>query len=196
MERSKRFAGQRERALYSNGKMSVKCEIWKDIPKYEGLYQVSNLGRVKSIPHIIKANKDGGTRITEERIKSTNVGWHGYVWVSLSKKGKCKTYSVHRIVARVFIKNPSGLKYVNHKDGNKKNNHVNNLEWCTAHENQIHASEMGLIPQSKKVICIETGEIYKSSGEAERKTGICGRNIRSACSGKYKTAGGYRWKWV
>ena len=177
-------------------KMSVKCEIWKDIPNYEGLYKVSNLGRIKSVPHIIKANKYGGTRITKEYIKKTNVGWHGYVWVSLSKNGKGKTHSVHSIVARAFINNSSGLKYINHIDGNKQNNNVNNLEWCTAHENQMHASAIGLITQSKKVICVETGEIYQSSGEAERKTGICGRNIRSACSGKYKTAGGYRWKWV
>lgn len=171
-------------------------EIWKDITGYEGLYQVSTFGRVKSIPHLIRANISGGKRITEEYIKNTTVGWHGYVWVVLCKNGKTKTHSVHRLVAIAFIENPNKLPAVNHIDGNKENNAVYNLEWCTNHENQIHAARNGLLPNSKKVVCIETGEVYQSSGEAERATGICGRNIRSACCGKYKTAGGYRWKWV
>lgn len=174
----------------------LKCEIWKDIPEYKGLYQVSNLGRIKSIPHLIKANKEGGTRFTEEHIKNTSVGWHGYVWVSLCKNGKQKTHSVHRLVAMAFIENSNKLPAVNHIDGNKENNTVDNLEWCTNHENQMHASKNGLLPSSKKVICIETRKVYQSSGEAERETGICGRNIRSACSGIYKTAGGYKWKWI
>ena len=173
-----------------------KTEIWKDIPGYEGIYQVSNEGRIKSIPHCIKANKHGGKRIAEERIKNITIGWHGYLWVSLCKNGKSKTYSVHRLVAITFIKNPNEFPAVNHIDGNKENNHVSNLEWCTNHENQMHASRNGLLPRSKTVICIETGKLYQSSGEAERETGICGRNIRSACAGKYKTAGGHRWKWV
>lgn len=98
-------------------KKRIKCEIWKDIPEYKGLYQVSNLGRIKSIPHLIKANKDGGTRFTEEHIKNTSVGWHGYVRVSLCKNGKQKTHSVHRLVAMAFIENPNELPAVNHIDG-------------------------------------------------------------------------------
>lgn len=176
--------------------MEQRKEIWKDIPNYEGLYQVSNTGRIKSIPHSIKANKCGGTRVTEEHIKSVTTGWHGYVWVSLCKNGKQKTHSVHRIVANAFVENKNNLPCVNHKDGNKENNTVENLEWCTVHENQIHASKNGLLSKSKKVICIETGVVYQSSGEAERDTNICARNIRSACAGKYKTAGGYKWKWA
>lgn len=171
-------------------------EIWKDIPNYEGIYQVSNKGRIKSVPHAIKANKDGGIRITEERMKTTYIGWHGYVWVALCKNGKSKTHSVHRLVATAFIENPNNLPAVNHKDTNKENNTAENLEWCTNQENQMHASKNGLLKKSKKVICIETEKIYQSSGEAERDTGICGRNIRSACSGRYKTAGGYHWKWL
>lgn len=98
-------------------KKRIKCKIWKDIPEYKGLYQVSNLGRIKSIPHLIKANKDGGTRFTEEHIKNTSVGWHGYVRVSLCKNGKQKTHSVHRLVAMAFIENPNELPAVNHIDG-------------------------------------------------------------------------------
>ena len=174
----------------------MEKEIWKDIPGYEGIYQISNNGKIKSIPHVIKANQNGGMRVTKEYVKTTYVGWHGYVWVSLCKNGKSKTYSIHRLVALTFIENPNKFPAVNHIDGNKENNCIENLEWCTIHENQMHASKNGLLPKSKKVMCMETGKIYQSGGEAERDTGICGRNIRSACSGKYKTAGGYHWKWV
>lgn len=132
-------------------KKRIKCEIWKDIPDYEGIYQISNKGRIKSIPHVIKANKDGGIRTTEEHMKNTYIGWHGYVWVALCKNGKSKTHSVHRLVALTFIENPNKLPAVNHIDGNKENNSVENLEWCTNHENQMHASKNGLLPKSKRL---------------------------------------------
>lgn len=171
-------------------------EIWKDITGYEGLYQVSTFGRVKSIPHLIRANINGGKRMTEEYIKNTTVGWHGYVWVNLCKNGKTKTYSVHRLVAMAFLENPHSLPAVNHIDGNKENNLVRNLEWCTNSENQIHASINGLMKNAKKVKCVETGKEYRNSCEAERKTGISSRTIRNVCSGKGIRAGGYKWEWV
>lgn len=171
-------------------------EIWKDIPGYEGIYQASSFGRIKSVPHMIKANINGGRRITEERFKALHKGWHGYLWVSLCKGGKAKTQSVHRVIANTFLENKNNYPDVNHKDGNKLNNNVDNLEWCTTKQNQIHAAVNGLLGNSKKVRCVETNKIYQSSGEAERDCGICGRNIRSACSGRYKTAGGYHWEWV
>ena len=175
--------------------MEIK-EVWKDIPEYAGYYQISNMGRVKSISHTVKANVSGGIRETSGCIKKAFVGWHGYVWVSLCKDGHSKTFSMHRLVAIAFIDNPRNLPTVNHKDGNKENNCVENLEWCTNHENQMHAARNGLLPKSKKVLCVDTETIYQSSGEAERATGICGRNIRSACTGRYKTAGGYKWEWA
>ena len=170
-------------------------EIWKDIPEYKGLYQVSSKGRIKSIPHSVKANKDGGIRTVGEHIIKTYVGWHGYVWVTLCKNGKSKTHSVHRLVAMVFIPNSDKKLQVNHIDGNKENNLVENLEWCTNSGNQLHAVRNGLSKIAKKVVCLETGKTYASSGEAQRNIGICGRNIRSCCDGRYKTAGGYHWKW-
>ncbi len=176
--------------------MEQRIEIWKDIPDYEGLYQVSSLGRINSIPHLIKSNKDGGTRITEEHIKNTSVGWHGYVWINLWKNGKSKTHSVHRLVAMAFIENPNEFPAVNHIDGNKKNNTVDNLEWCTNSYNQLHASVNGLIKNTKKVKCVDTGIEYRNSCEAQRRTGISARTIRNVCSGKGNTAGGYKWKWV
>lgn len=171
-------------------------EIWKDIQGYEGLYQVSNLGRIKSIPHLIKANKDGGKRITEGKILSQNKGWHNYMWVALCKEGKTKTFSVHRLVAIAFIKNLNNYPAVNHKDGNKSNNNESNLEWVSNSENQLHASKNGLFKRTKRVKCIETGIIYFSSGEAQRQLQINGRTIRNVCSGVGETAGGFHWEYA
>lgn len=178
----------------------MKCELyndseeWRDIPGYEGLYQASSFGRIRSVPHQIKANKDGGTRYTCASIKKSAQGWHGYMWVSLCKDGKSKTHSIHKLVATTFIKNPDNLPAINHIDAEKTNNHIANLEWVSVKENQLHASQMGLL--GKPVICIETGTYFLNSRHAERQLGICSRNIRSACSGKVKSAGGYHWKWA
>lgn len=169
-------------------------EEWRDIPGYEGLYQASDHGRIRSVSHLIRANKDGGIRYTEAGIKRLIPGWHGYMWVSLCKDGKSKTHSVHQLVAITFIENPDNLPAVNHIDADKTNNHISNLEWVTTQENQQHASRMGLL--GKPVRCIETGISFLNSRDAERQTGICSRNIRSVCAGKVKSAGGYHWAWV
>lgn len=104
-------------------------EIWKDIPDYEGLYQVSNLGRVKRI--IFTNNK---YNFEKETILK---GWitRGYRYVSLCNNGFSKKYRVHRLVAEAFIPNPDNLPMINHKDENKQNNNAKNLEWCTQKEN-------------------------------------------------------------
>lgn len=174
----------------------MKCELaeeWRDIPGYEGLYQASNHGRIRSVSHLIKANKDGGIRYTKANIKKLVSGWHGYMWVSLCKDGKPKTHSVHQLVAVTFIENPDNLPAVNHIDADKTNNNISNLEWVTVKENQQHASRMGLL--GKPVLCIETGIGFLNSRDAERQTGVCCRNIRSVCAGKAKSAGGYHWVW-
>lgn len=115
-------------------------EEWKDIEGYEGFYQISNLGRVKSL---------GGWRGTakrKEKIRSTSLTRDGYVRVRLIHQGKDKTMRVHRLVAEAFIPNPEGKDTVNHIDGNKQNNTVSNLEWNDRTEQMLHAYALGLKP--------------------------------------------------
>lgn len=109
-------------------------EMWKDIKGYEGLYQVSNLGRVKNI--------------LKNKIKYTRLN-KGYVIIDLYKDGIRKTYQVHRLVAIAFIKNPNNYKEVNHISGIKTCNCIQNLEWCNRSMNMIHAHKMGLYHKKK-----------------------------------------------
>lgn len=111
-------------------------EIWKDIPEFEGRYQVSNLGLVRSIQ-----DNHGNPRL---RVKATQVSNKGYVYVQLFVKNVQHMVSVHSAVASAFVPNPEGKKTVNHIDGNKQNNRVDNLEWATYSENLKHAYTTGL----------------------------------------------------
>lgn len=108
-------------------------EIWKDIAGYEGLYQVSNLGRVKSLDRTVQYFRNGKleTKIFKSKIMKQNYTSAGYLMIYLRKDGKDKYNAVHRLVAQAFIPNPNNLPCVNHKDEVKDNNSVNNLEWCT-----------------------------------------------------------------
>ena len=144
-------------------------------------------------------------------ILSTSEVTGGYLSVMLSPGRKHKR--VHRLVAEAFIPNPLGKEQVNHKDGNKKNNHVNNLEWATVSENERHKIDVlgkkfkpskehieETLPLAwdasrKPVICIETGRIYKSCTDASRKTGANRSHIGQCAIGKRKTAGGLHWQW-
>lgn len=116
-------------------------EIWKDIQGYEGLYQVSNWGKVKSLTHKVKY-KDGRNITHKGKTLKPRI-YNNYYGVVLYKE-RNKAYLIHRLVAETFIKNPLNKKQVNHIDGNRKNNNVSNLEWVTASENQIHAIKTGL----------------------------------------------------
>lgn len=110
-------------------------EIWKNIIGYEGHYQVSNMGQVKSLNY---------NRTLKERILKGGKGGGGYYQVNLFKNGKIKRYYVHRLVGIAFIPNPENKPEINHIDGNKANNIVNNLEWVTSKQNTEHAFETGL----------------------------------------------------
>lgn len=120
-------------------------EIWKPIKGYEGLYEISNYGKIKSLERKAK-NRGKGQRIIKERILKPSIDrLNGYYQIKLSKNGKTKTIKVHKLVVEHFIKKiPEGLT-VNHKDGNKTNNYVNNLEICTQKENIKHAINNNLI---------------------------------------------------
>ena len=110
----------------------MQDEVWKDIPGYEGLYQVSNLGRVKSLPR-------KGTRSSDIYMLKIQKYKTGYLYVSLSKNNKRKKEKIHRLVALAFISNIKNDKYINHKDENPMNNCVENLEWCTQSYNNKYS---------------------------------------------------------
>ena len=116
----------------------LKQEIWKPISNYEGLYEISNKGQIKSVGRYIKSNHNN-TRFQEEKIRKLTVNNKGYITVRLCKNGKYKTFLVHRLVAETFIPNPLGYNEINHKDENKTNNKVDNLEWCS-HDYNINYS--------------------------------------------------------
>lgn len=114
-------------------------EIWKLIKGYEGLYEVSNLGRIKALEK--RVDKGKCHRAWKEHFLKYGIDNNGYFRTNLSKNGKNKTVKVHRIVAQTFIENPYNKKTVNHIDGNKQNNNITNLEWATQNENMKHACE-------------------------------------------------------
>lgn len=116
----------------------MQNEIWKPVKGYEGKYSVSNKGNIKTEQHLV--NHIHGKRIVKEKVRPLQNHNQGYLCVSLGNKSKL----VHRLVAESFIDNLNDYEFVNHKDGNKKNNCVENLEWCTRQENEKHAFDTGL----------------------------------------------------
>ena len=113
-----------------------RVEVWKDYKDYEGLYQASNLGRMRSLDRWVKS-KSGSVRLCKGKILKLCTDKRGYLHVVLSKNNKVKAYLVHRIIAETFLPNTDNLPQVNHKDENKLNNVVSNLEWCT-HEYNVN----------------------------------------------------------
>ena len=122
--------------VYPTGIEDLDGESWKWIRGYEGIYKISNYGRIKSFP------RNG----TIKKVKILRPGFNkfGYLIITLSKNDKCKYFRIHRLVAEAFIQNPENKPEVNHKDGNKFNNYYENLEWTTSTENQKHAYNTGL----------------------------------------------------
>ena len=194
----------------------MENEIWKDIDGYEGLYQVSNLGNVKSIGREIKTANEKKRKYKEVILKQGTTK-NGYANVVLSINNKMKTKSVHRLVAKAFIINPENKPQVNHIDGNKKNNCVKNLEWVTNSENMKHSwdNQLQKVTKNKilasKINCSRIGKLgtkkvnqydlkgnliksWNSIIEVEINLSINNSNITSVCKGKRKTAGGYIWR--
>ena len=164
-------------------------EIWKDIDGYNGKYQVSNYGRVKSL-------KYGKEKILIQ-VKMKN----GYLYVNLYKEGKVKTCRVHRLVCQAFLDNPNGYTCVNHKDECKTNNCVDNLEWCSVLYNNTFGSRIKTIAekQSKKVYQYDKQgnliKIWKSTAEAGRN-GYKQSTVSNCCLGKLKTHRGFKWSYT
>ena len=189
-------------------------EIWKDIEGYEGLYEVSNYGRVKSLGNGKSTNKNN----CKERILKPRKNRYGYLQVGLYKEGKVKRPCIHRLVAEAFIPNTENLEQVNHIDEDKTNNCVENLEWCTREYNNNYGTRIRRIAEantgnpklskaltnhpklSKPVIGIDkvSGLIveFKSTYDAERITGTHHSDISKCCKGKLKSCGGFYWMYA
>lgn len=146
----------------------IENEFWKDIPNYEGLYKINTLGEVRSMERKIIDKGGKRQRTIRGGVKKQTLLSNGYYAVGLWKNNKQKLEFVHRLIAMAFIPNPENLPEINHIDGNKTNNNIENLEWCTQFQNMKHAFETGLIPTKKKVLCKETGIIFESASEAAK----------------------------
>ena len=192
-------------------------EIWKDIEGYEGYCQISNLGRVRSLDRVVKKSH-GSTGVVKGAIKKPTINTQGYLTVNLRKESKQKCLLLHRLLAEYFIPNPENKPQVNHIDGNKANCTIENLEWVTRKENAQHAWRTGLCVYTeakregarragkktigrpawnrKKVICLETGEIFNSAKEASEKTGISHMTVSETCRKVYKHTKGLHFEYL
>lgn len=162
-------------------------EIWKDIEGYEGLYQVSNMGRVRSLRRNI--------------ILKSKIERNGYERVRLCTNNIPKDYSVHRLVATAFISNPNNYPIVNHKDENRTNNCADNLEWCTQEYNVNYGTGIAkrVKSQSKKVLQFKPDGTFvkewESTMSVQRNLGFCQSHIVQVCKGKRRIAYRYIWKY-
>ena len=163
-------------------------EIWCPIKGFEGLYDVSDQGRVKSLKfgkeRVLNPVRDGG----------------GYLFVILYKNREHKICKVHRLVAKTFIPNPDNLPQVNHKDEDKENNSVQNLEWCDSKYNINYGTRNQRVSEkhSKSVLQFtKDGEFvreWKSTNDVQRNLGYFHNNISNCCNGKCKSSNGFIWK--
>ena len=168
-------------------------ERWLPIPNYEGYYEVSDLGNVRSVRY----NHFGN--VVYSKILKPAIKARGYVGVVLSKQNVTKNHLIHRLVATTFLPNDECLPEVNHLDGNKTNNTVDNLQWSTSSDNLYHAYDTGLKRKDgKAVVCVETGEIFESVKDANKAMGVTHYHITDVCNHRHnhKTACGYHWEWV
>ena len=199
----------------------MKEEIWKDIKGYEGYYQISNMGRVKSLERTVRSGR-GCYRTVSEKILKAGDNGHGYLYVILRKDGKDKTCRINRLVAQAFLENPDNLPEVNHKNEDKTDNRVENLEWCSKlynikygtgikrradklkgrklseeHKKKIAEKNRNNTKRCKPIFSVskESGLImwWQSAKEASRQLGIPQCNICACCKGRQKSAGGHIW---
>lgn len=179
-------------------------EIWKDIENYEGMYQVSNKGHVRSLDRL----SSNGIRLTGRDMKLTH-NMQGYLIVGLTKNAKATQFKVHRLVAYAFIENPSNYNLINHRDEDKTNNNVGNLEWCDSQYNNTYGNRLKKMVANtnyesickkrlKPVIAIDTKNnktVYKSIRDASKATGVYYGNISRCAKGIRKQSKGYRFEY-
>lgn len=181
-------------------------EVWRDIAGYEGLYQASNLGRIRSLDRTIRRN--GIDVHWKGRILQPKVPYP-YLGVMLSKNGKARSFRVHRLVAMAFVPNPDNLPVVDHIDSDKTNNAASNLRWCTNQQNLAFAKEAGLItgptpfsqrtPEQqehysrvrKKAILRSDGKRYECTAEAAEDLGVTYSAVMHVLRGLASTCKGY-----
>lgn len=174
-------------------------EIWKPIKGYEGNYEISSSGRIKSLRRTKHSAKRGYYILQEKILKPVSNG-RGYLGVMLTKNGKQKHYYIHRLVADAFLDNPNNYPQINHKNENKSDNSVENLEWCTAMYNNNYGTARERIVAScgKKVAQYSrNGEllcVYNSISEAARLNGFKLSPLSNCFVGRHKTSYGFIWK--
>lgn len=178
-------------------------EVWKDIKGYEGLYQVSNLGRIKGLKRKVKSPQgSSGFRTIKEKILIPHISNRGYAVVNLSKDNIKVLRSIHGLVCDAFLENPNNYHCINHKDENKLNNCVNNLEWCTTRYNNLYNNKIDRLTKArmKKIVQIDNDnkaiKIWESSKTVGDALGISNTLITRCCRERGKTAGGYKWKYA
>lgn len=175
--------------------MENQVEIWKTLPGVTGV-EVSTFGRVQILDSLISSEKY--TRFTKGRVLKQHGNHNGYMLVSIPVDGKWTTKRVHRLVAQTFIKNTDNLPQVNHLDCNRKNNNVDNLEWCTASYNAKYREKYGISTTEAQghplfAVNLATNEVsrFQSQSEAGRALGVSDGNINSVINGKRKQASGF-----
>lgn len=178
--------------------MENQNEVWKSITGYEGQYEISNLGRVKSVKREVP--KRAGFRKIAESIKNIRTNKYGYCDILLCSNNKKLHYTIHRLVAQAFIPNPENKKTVNHKNGIRTDNRIENLEWSTAKENIDHKFQILKSDGNRCQPVIQLsvdGQIistFKSAVHAQKETNISSHGINKCTRGERKLAGGFKWK--
>ena len=167
-------------------------EEWKEVYGFDHLYEISNYGHLRTK----YAGKRGYTK-DYRNIEPINNG-NGYLRFNLKCNGVQRTVYVHKLVAEYFIENPNGYTEVNHKDEDKTNNHVNNLEWCTHKYNSNYGTrnERASRLNCKRIRCIETEQIFQSITEAAKEMNVVKTSISNCVNGRSATAAGYTWEYV
>lgn len=182
--------------IKNNSTLSLGGEIWMDIFGYEDSYQISSLGRVKSLHRIVR--NSSGRSFLPERILKPCINSNGYYQVALNKKNKHEPIAIHSLVARHFIPNPNSKPSVNHIDGDKLNNLADNLEWATWSENLKHAYDNNLrSPVGKKIVQMDLHgnkiKEWSSAVSAAKELNIPHQHIQRVCSGKRRSTRGFKW---